>query len=179
MTNPQPNQPTCQTCGGTGFQRTVHMNPTEEFICPTCNGTGKQAESLDNECGMCGTPRKSGNICRNCAPPDSNPTSEREKIEALFTKQWRGKTVTEDQNYILEWAEKRLIPELELLLKEARQEARVEELKHIMPGGDVHARNQGKTQKYREAYAEGWWDSYNELSKRVTNRIKELESHSG
>lgn len=44
-------------------------------------------------------------------------------VDKLFFQELRGKTITEEQAYILEWAEKRLKPAVRRLIEQERAEA--------------------------------------------------------
>lgn len=49
-------------------------------------------------------------------------SSTQEKLDQVFFEQLRGKTMTEEQDYILEWASKRLKPALANLIDSAKRE---------------------------------------------------------
>jgi len=50
-------------------------------------------------------------------------SSTQEKLDQVFFEQLRGKTITKEQDHILEWASQRLKPALARLIDSAKQEA--------------------------------------------------------
>lgn len=63
-----------------------------------------------------------------------NSTQNEDELKQVFYRALRGKTVTPDQAAILEWAERRLIPELQALLAKAENRARIDELERLDTG---------------------------------------------
>lgn len=53
------------------------------------------------------------------------------ELDDLFYRELRGKTVTEDQQHILEWAERRLKPAILALLASSTVEARIDQMAYV------------------------------------------------
>ena len=58
-------------------------------------------------------------------------SSTQEKLDQVFFEQLRGKTVTKEQDHILEWASQRLKPALARLIDSAKREGAIEELRNL------------------------------------------------